>query len=121
MGQEVSKNTYSVTVYSDEGRDKSDNCGTIQEVIQYVVDCMGWYEYADNIHQSEISVYISGTDDLVAFKRSPEAIEDFIIELCNESRSLDEKNQKSSSEWLKKLDKNMGTEKVKRFIDDCDY
>lgn len=120
MGQQMVKHKYSVTVLSNDGKDATDRCSTIQEVIGYIVECMGWYECADTLNESEITVYIAGTDDLVAFKSTNEAIEDFIVELSKESFALEEKGL-TSSEWIQKLDKNRGPEKSRQFIEDYTY
>ena len=43
-----------------------------------------------DLEESAITIYVDGTDDLVAFKDENESFDDFLVELAQESRVLGE-------------------------------
>ena len=91
---------YSVTIHGNGWKENSDRCFSMQDVLEYITDEMSWCDNNECILSSEITVYICGTDDLVAHKETDEAMEDFIVELTQASKILNEKEKRGVLEWL---------------------
>lgn len=100
-------NRYSVTIRGDGWKEWCDRCYSMQDIIEYVIDQLSWCDNNSCFLDSEITVYIKGTDDLVAYKESNDSLQDFIVDLAQMSRDVQEQEKHNVLEWLSMLEKNL--------------
>ena len=81
---------YSTTIINDgisDGRYKNNSIKDIIGQLQYFKKCA---DCVEDLESSEINIYISGTDELVAYKDANESLCDFLVELRQESKAMGE-------------------------------
>ena len=100
-------NRYSVTIRGDDWKEWCDRCYSMQDVIEWIIDQLTWCDNNSCFLNSEITVYIKGTDDLVAHKQPIDSLQDFIVGLAQSSKDSYEEEKKSVLEWLRVLEKSL--------------
>ena len=83
-------NEYSTTISYDgvsDGRCVNQMIKGVIEQLEYFRKCA---DNPDELDASDITVYLAGTDDLVAYKESYETLDEFLGQLRIESRVLGE-------------------------------
>lgn len=98
-------NQYSVEIEGNDWVLQHNECASIQEVIEYIIEQIRCCDDNSCFLNSEISVYMVGTDQWIAYKENDETLEEFIVELAQESDLLDEVEINSVLEWLMLLEK----------------
>ena len=81
---------YSTTIINDgfsDGRYKNKSIKDVVGQIEYFKKCA---DCDQDLEGSEITVYISGTDELIAYKDANESLCDFLVELRQESKAMGE-------------------------------
>ena len=81
---------YSTTIVNDgisDGRYSNTSIKQVITQLEYFKKCG---ECVEDLDLSEINVYVSGTDDLVAYKNADESLDCFLAQLRHESLLLGE-------------------------------
>lgn len=82
--------TYSLRVINNGFSDGRYLVKSIKEIIGQLEYFRLCADCDKDLEESAITVYVDGTDDLVAFKDENESFDDFLVELAQESRVLGE-------------------------------
>ena len=81
---------YSTTIVNDgisDGRYSNTSIKQVITQLEYFKKCT---DCDNDLEQSEITIYVAGTDELVAYKDANESLCDFLVELRQESKAMGE-------------------------------
>lgn len=98
---------YTMTIHGDGWQEQSEKCSSLQDTLGYLMAEIGWCDNSEVFHRALITVYVTGTDELVVHKDPEESLEDFVVELAQDSKILEEIEKKGVLEWLQLLESRM--------------